>query len=176
MSKDLIHYEKIVRGLKNRGKNFAPGDEIILDDEGFIRQSGVDENGIPIIHKAYDEEIKKIANDVREEMGKPKYQWFGYKTTIGLTKNELINYVENNPYEILLDMPLEIKEYQKELKEFILEWSKKLKRKSPGICHMDDSNIWDGSEFIENKIAKAYNEEYDKTHKTHKRPILKREN
>ena len=40
---------------------------------------------------------------------------------------------------------------------------------------MDDSDIWDGSEFVENKIAKEYNDEYDKTHKTHKRLRLKRE-
>ena len=41
MGKNLIHYEKIIRGFKNRGKDFAPGDEIIIDDEGFIRQRGI---------------------------------------------------------------------------------------------------------------------------------------
>lgn len=171
MSKNVMHYEKIIRGRKNRGKNFAPGEEIILDDEGFIHQSGIDENGIPILYKAYDEEIKKIANVVREEIGKSKYHWFGHKTTIGLTKNELIDYVENNLYEILPDMPDEIKEYQEALKDFMSEWRKKLGEKPTRLLHCDENDIWDGVNFIENKLAKELNEEYSKTQK---RPNLKR--
>lgn len=86
MGENVIHFKKIVRGFKNRNKNFMPDEQIILDDNGFVHQSGVDENGIPIIYMAYDDEIKKMSNEIRDKIGKPEYRWFGHKTTVGLTK------------------------------------------------------------------------------------------
>lgn len=120
---------------------------------------------------AYDKEIKEIANEVREKIGEPKYEWFGHKTTVGLTRNELIRLVESNYHEIILDMPDEFKEYQDALKKFMSEWEKKLGWNSQGLKHYDESDIWNGKEFIENTFAKKWNEEYEKEHP---RPTFKR--
>jgi hypothetical protein len=53
----------------------------------------------------------------------------------------------------------------------------KLGKKMIRPVHQDDSDIWNGQEFVENKFAKEYNEEYDKTHPmpTIKRPIRPKE-
>ena len=163
MGENVIHFKKIVRGFENRNKNFAPGEEIVLDDDGLVHQNGVDEYGIPIIYMAYDDKTKDMANEIREKIGKPEYRWFGHKTTIGLTKNELIHLAENNTHEIILDMPREIKEYQNALKIFMAKWGSKLGKKMIQHNHQDDSDIWNGHEFVENKFAKEYNEEYDRT-------------
>ena len=177
MGENVIHFKRIVRGYENRNKNFMPNEQIILDDNGFVHQSGVDENGIPIIYMAYDDEIKKRANEIRDKIGKPEYRWFGHKTTVGLTKNELIRLAEENTHEIILDMPKEIKEYQNALKMFMVEWGNKLGKKMIRPVHQDDSDIWNGHEFVENKFAKEYNEEYDRKHPmpTIKRPIRPKE-
>lgn len=164
MGENVIHFKRIVRGFENRNKNFMPDEQIILDDNGFVHQSGVDENGIPKIYMAYDDEIKNMANEIRDKIGKTEYRWFGHKTTVGLTKNELIRLAEKNTHEIILDMPKEIEEYQNALKIFMAEWESKLGKKMIRPIHQDDSDIWNGHEFVENKFAKEYNEEYDRMH------------
>ena len=113
---------------------------------------------------AYDEEIKDKANEIREQIGKPKYDWFGHRTTAGLTRNELISLIENNPNEIFLDIPNEFNEYQIALKKFMSEWKKKLGYCPQVFKHEDESDIWNGKEFIENTFAKKSNEEYEKEH------------
>lgn len=171
MGKKVIYFNKIIRGFDNRNKNFKKGEVIQLDDEGFVRQEGVDEYGIPIIYKEYEYQIKEFANCIRKKENKPEYDRLGYKTSIGLTKNELICFAENNFNEILLDSPGEIKEFQSELKKFIEKWEEKLGKKKIVFGHQDDSDIWSGREFVENKFAKTFNEEYDSKHP---KPTIKR--
>ena len=68
MGENVIHFKRIVRGFENRNKNFMPDKEIVLDDNGLVHQSGVDEDGIPIIYIEHTlSKLLKAPSDPRSQ-------------------------------------------------------------------------------------------------------------